>query len=112
MADSGEDSEIGNLSEIYDTLRTDAKTIIDDLQGGVTMWREAAGANLAAAGFLFILALTTFHYGPSGLEGTILIAAQVVLGFLLLGLSIYGIMRYLRLRNKYQDLFKKAKKLE
>jgi hypothetical protein len=112
MASPTENEEIGDLTEIYSTLKGDAKMIVKDLEGGVTMWREAAGANLAAAGFLLIMALTTFHYGPQGLEGTVLILAQIALGLLLLGYSIHGLRKYLRLRSRYQALFEKAKKLE
>jgi hypothetical protein len=68
MAKSDNDSQIGELSEIYDELRSDAKSIVNDLRGGVAMWREAAGANLAAAGFILILALTTFRYGRQALR--------------------------------------------
>jgi hypothetical protein len=105
------DTEVEELSEIYGILRDDAKTIVNDLRGGVAMWREAAGANVATAGFLFILALTTWHYGPSGLEGTLLIGAQLVLAAVMLGLAIFGFRKYFRLVRKYQGLFKKAEQL-
>ena len=106
--------ELGSLSDIYDVLRQDAKTIVADLRGGVMMWREVAGANLAAAGFLLILALTTYErFGAAGLgEATILIAAQVVLAFVLVGLAFVGLRRYLQLMRKYAGLFNRAKKLD
>jgi hypothetical protein len=108
----GDDNpEVAELSEIYDVLKTDAKTIVDDLQGGVRMWREAAGANAAAAGFILILTLTTFHYGPSGLEGAILITAQVLLAAVLLGFSVFGFRRYFQLARRYRGLFQRAEKL-
>ena len=105
------DTEVEELSEIYGVLSNDAKTIVNDLRGGVAMWREAAGANVATAGFLFILALTTWHFGPSGLEGTFLIGAQLVLAAVMLGLAILGFRKYFRLVRKYQGLFKKAEQL-
>jgi hypothetical protein len=105
------DTEVEELSEIYGVLRDDAKTIVNDLRGGVAMWREAAGANIATAGFLFILALTTWHYGPSGLEGTLLVGAQLTLAAVMLGLAILGFRKYFRLVRKYQGLFKKAEQL-
>ena len=111
MSRTDDDAEIGELSEIYDELRGDAKTIVQDLKGGVAMWREAAGANVASAGFILILALTTWHYGPSGLEGTILIVAQLVLAAVLLGFAVFGFRKYFRLVRKYQGLFKKAEQL-
>jgi len=111
MSRTDDDAEIGELSEIYKELRGDAKTIVQDLKGGVAMWREAAGANVASAGFILILALTTWHYGPSGLEGTILIVAQLVLAAVLLGFAVFGFRKYFRLVRKYQGLFKKAEQL-
>ena len=69
MAASETLEEIGSLSEIYAHLRHDAKAIVADLRGGVGMWRGAAGANIAAAGFLLILALTTYEkLGTLGLD--------------------------------------------
>jgi hypothetical protein len=112
MSKSNGDSEIGELSEIYDELRGDAKAIVNDLRGGVAMWREAAGANLAAAGFICIMALTTFHYGPFGIEGAVLILAEVVLAVVMLGYSVVGFRKYFRLRRKYQGLFERADKLD
>jgi len=107
-----DDPEAAQLSEIYDVLKSDAKTIVDDLQSGVRMWREAAGANAAAAGFILILALTTFRSGPSGLEGTAIIVAQLLLAGVLLGFSAFGIRRYFWLTRRYRVLFSRAEKLE
>ena len=106
------DTEVEELSEIYGVLRDDAKTIVNDLRGGVVMWREAAGANAATAGFLLILALTTWHYGPTGLEGSLLIGAQLALAAVMLGFAVLGFRKYFRLVRKYQGLFKKAEQLE
>jgi len=111
MARTDDDAEIAELSEIYDELSSDAKSIVTDLRGGVTMWREAAGANAASAGFILILALTTWHYGPAGLEGTVLIVAQLVLAAVLVGFAVFGFRKYFHLLGKYQRLFKKAEQL-
>ena len=112
MDNSGEGPD-GDLSEIYDVLKTDAKVIVNDLRGGVTMWREAAGADIAAAGFLLILALTEVHYDVvSGLEGTALLAGQLVLAAVLAGLGVFGLGRYAKLRRRYKGLFARAEKLE
>jgi len=111
MSRLDDETEVAELTEIYGVLRDDAKTIVNDLRGGVAMWREAAGANVATAGFLFILALTTWHYGPSGLEGTLLVGAQLTLAAVMLGLAILGFRKYFRLVRKYQGLFKKAEQL-
>ena len=111
MSESNAETETEELSEIYDTLKDDAKTIVNDLKGGVTMWREAAGANAGTAGFLLILALTTWHYGPSGFEGTLLVGAQLILAVVMLSFAVFGFKRYFRLIRKYQGLFKKVQQL-
>ena len=105
--------ELGSLTEIYDVLRQDARTIVNDLQGGVRMWREAAGANLAAAGFLLIVALTTYERlgGLALNEGGIIFAAQLVLAAVLVGFAVVGLRRWSQLRRKYAGLFDKAEKL-
>ena len=114
MTVSEKQEELGSLSDIYDVLKHDAKAIVTDLRAGVTMWREAAAANLAAAGFLLILALTTFEKigGVGFSEGTALIAAQIVLAFVLIGFAIVGFRRYFQLRRKYAGLFARAEKLD
>jgi len=106
--------EIGSLTEIYDTLKQDAKTIVADLHGGVVMWREAAGANLAAAGFLLILTLITYErIGGLGFgEGSAIVLASLALALLLVWFAVVGIRKYLRLREKYAGLFERAKKLD
>ena len=111
MSGQDDETEVAELSEIYGVLRDDAKTIVNDLRGGVAMWREAAGANVATAGFLLILALTTWHYGPSGMEGTVLMGAQLVLAAVMLGFAAFGFRRYFHLARKYQGLFKKVEQL-
>jgi hypothetical protein len=110
---TADDLELEKLSEIYDMLAGDAKQIVADLEGGVRMWREAAGANAAAAGFVLILALTTYHYSsPGGLEGVAVILAELVLAAVMLGLAAMGFRKYFRLRSRYEGLFERAKKLE
>jgi len=106
--------EPGGLSEIYDALTHDAKAIVRDLNGGVRMWREAASANASAAGFLLILALTTYRlYNPTGFtEIGIIITAMVLLGFVLVGYSVLGFRRFFQLRRKYAGLFARAKMLD
>jgi len=109
---SDDDREVTELSEVYDVLRSDAKAIVEDLRGGVTMWREAAGADVAAAGFILILALTTLHYGPSGTEGWFLIAAQLVLAAVLIAFAVFGFRKYFALTKKYKGLFERATTLK
>jgi hypothetical protein len=114
MTVSENQEELGSLSDMYDELKRDARTIIADLRGGVAMWREAAAANLAAAGFLLILALTTYEKigGVGFSEGTVLTAAQIVLAFVLIGFATIGFQKYFQLRRKYAGLFDRAKKLD
>jgi hypothetical protein len=113
MTMASDDLEVKELSEIYDVLVGDAKRIVDDLEGGVRMWREAAGANAAVAGFVLILALTTYHFSsPGGIEGVATIIAEVALAVVMMGLAAAGFRKYFRLRSRYETLFERAKKLE
>ena len=112
MANTDDESEIDDLTEIYDVLRSDAKTIIHDLKGGVVMWREAAGANVAVAGFVIVLALTTINYGPGGLEGVLIRAADLAIAAISIYYAAIGFRKYFRLVRRYQGLFERAKKLE
>jgi len=90
----------------------DAKRIVIDLEGGVRMWREAAGANLAVAGFVLILALTSYRlYSPLTFETTTYIVAEIVLAVVMLGLGFFGLRRYFQLQRRYKGLFERAKHL-
>jgi hypothetical protein len=110
---TSDDLEVEELSQIYDVLAGDAKQIVKDLEGGVRMWREAAGANAAVAGFLLILALTTYRFSiPGGTEGLAVVASELVLAAVMLSLAATGFRKYLRLRSRYEGLFDRAKKLE
>ena len=112
MSKSEDDPEIAQLSEIYDVLRNDAKEIVRDLQGGVVMWREAAGANVAVAGFIFVLVLTTTSFGPGGIEGTLMVLAYLAVAAVSIYFAGVGFRKYFRLKRRYQGLFERAKKLE
>jgi uncharacterized membrane protein YuzA (DUF378 family) len=112
MSEPENDYEIGELSDIYDTLKSDAKDIVSDLKGGVKMWREAAGANVAVAGFVLVLALTSINYGPGGLEGTLIRIAYLLVAAASVYYALVGFRKYFRLTRKYQGLFDRADKLE
>ena len=111
--------ELNQLSDIYAELRTDAKQIVTDLEGGVTMWREAAAGAFASAGFLVILALTFVQptagnpldfWGSVGL--TVYVVLAVVLAATMLAFGVYGFRKYYQLRRKYSGLFARVNKLE
>jgi len=112
MAGSDDDSEVAELSEIYDVLKSDARQIIHDLKGGVVMWREAAGANVAVAGFVIVLALTSINYGPGGLEGDAVRLGYLIIAAVSIYSAVVGFRKYFRLTRRYQRLFERAKKLE
>lgn len=112
MSNSDDEKEVKELSEIYDALKVDAKQIIHDLKGGVLMWREAAAANVAVAGFVAVLAATTAFYGPGGLEGIAIRIAYILVAAVSLAYAVSGFKKYFRLRRRYAALFAKARKLE
>ena len=114
MAKPEDDQEVNDLSEIYSTLRQDAKAIIFDLKGGIVMWREAAAGAATSAGFILILILTTFHYSSPGnsLEGWAYILGSAAVAVVMAIISGKGFRKYFQLRKKYAPLFERASKLE
>ena len=79
------------------------------------MWSEAAGANIAAGGFLLLHALTSyrlFSNPPFTSEGGLIILAEVATAAFLFGIAGKGFKKYFRLKKKYAALFKKAENLE
>ena len=112
MTNSEDEKELKELSDFYEALRTDAREITRDLQGGVAMWREAAGANLAVAGFVIMLMLSTVTFGPVGTEGILLRLAYLAVAIASICFAVKGFEKYSQLRRRYSVLFAKAKKLE
>ena len=96
---NSDENELTELSEIYDVLKGDAKRIILDLQGGVKMWREAAGANVAVAGFVIVLALTSLTSGPGGQEGTLIRIAELLVAAVSVYYAVVGFRKYFQLRR-------------
>ncbi|HUK80067.1 MAG TPA: hypothetical protein VLU91_05340 [Nitrososphaerales archaeon] len=114
MENSDDEKEVRDLSEIYAVLRSDAKQIVADLQGGVIMWREAAAGALTTTLFIVILILTAIHYNMFG-GGTQLqayIAGTGVIALVMGGFSVIGFRKYFLLRKRYHGLFIRAKALE
>ena len=114
MAKKDEENEVDNLSEIYSTLRQDAKAIVYDLKGGITMWREAAAGAAASAGFITILILNMFHFSPPGnsVEGWAYILFAAAIASVMAVMSAFGFRTYFQLRKKYAPLFERALKLK
>ena len=112
-AEEGEDPEVEDLSEIYSTLRQDAKAIIYDLKGGIIMWREAAYGTATIVGFIIILILTAIKYGPTPntTEGLVYVIAASITAVAMAVISARGFRKYFRLKKKYSPLFERAKKL-
>jgi len=114
MAKPEDDQEVSDLSEIYSTLRQDAKAIIFDLKGGIVMWREAAAGAATSVGFILILILTMFHNGSPGnsLEGWAYILGSAAVAAVMAVISAIGFRKYFQLKKKYAPLFERASKLE
>lgn len=115
MENSDGEKEVKELSEIYEVLKSDAKEIVFDLQGGVTMWREAAAGALASAGFTVIITLT--FLGTAANQEPVW-ASILTLGFfaavaiMMSAIGVWGFRRYFQLRRKYAGLFRLAKSLQ
>jgi uncharacterized BrkB/YihY/UPF0761 family membrane protein len=104
--------EFSKLSDVYSILTQDAKTIIEDLEGGVTMWREAAAGAAASAGFIVILILTAFRFfPPTSLAGSAYVAGSGIVAAMMALISAIGFRKYFSLRKKYSSLFQKVKTL-
>ena len=112
MSKKNED-DLNELADIYSVLKSDAKTIVADLQGGVTMWREAAAGAIASAGFIVILTLFYLQFNTEPIAElrwatlAFFIGMAIVMGFI----GVVGFKKYFELRRKYASLFEKAKLL-
>jgi hypothetical protein len=108
-----EEKELDELSDIYSVLKQDAKVIISDLKGGVTMWREAAAGSAASSGFIIILILTAFRFYPpdSSIEGWAYVIGSACVGVIMAFISAFGFRKYFQLKKKYTSLFERARKL-
>ena len=107
-----ETEKFDKLSDVYSVLTQDAKTIILDLESGVTMWREASAGSAASAGFIVILILTAFRfYPPESIEGWAYVIGAGMLAVVMSAISANGFRRYFSLKKKYSPLFQKVEKL-
>jgi len=108
-----DEEEERELADIYSILKQDAKSIIFDLKGGVTMWREAAAGAAASTGFILIFILNAFRYTPPGssLEGWAYIIGSGIVAVVMAIFSVIGFRRYFHLKRKYKSLFERAEKL-
>ena len=106
---------MNDLSEIYTILKTDAKTIINDLKGGIAMWREAAAGAAASCGFIIIIILFyvrfSFSLEPIVEVRWITIGLFAAMAVLMAWIAIAGFAKYFHLKRRYSSLFEKAKKL-
>ena len=115
MEKSDDEKEVKELSEIYEVLKSDAKEIVLDLQGGVTMWREAAAGALASAGFIVIIILSFFGTAANqepAWESTLTLGFFAAMAIVMSAIAVRGFRRYFQLRRKYADLFRRAKSLQ
>jgi hypothetical protein len=115
MENLDDEKEVKELSEIYEVLKNDAREIILDLEGGVTMWREAAAGALASAGFIVILIQTFLVTAASqepAWESTLTLGFMAAVGIIMSAIAAWGFRRYFQLRRKYADLFRRAEHLQ
>jgi hypothetical protein len=104
--------EIEELSEVYDVLRQDAKSLIVDLKDGVSMWRLAGRLLLYLSIIGFFLAyLNVFPSSPPGLWKTLALLAALGLGIFGAAAAIWTERRYSMLKRKYDALFRAAGKM-
>jgi len=112
MSGKEQSEDIVELSDLYDLLEKDARLLVKDFDEGVGMWRSTGTLLLyfAVVGMLFIYDAGT-GYMPTGiwrLAGIIASSGLCIAG--LIGWA-WARQKYNKLRRKYGDLFKAAKKL-
>lgn len=112
---SKNEDELGEIADIYNVLKSDAKTIVDDLHDGVTMWREAAAGAIASVGFILFLTMDYLAYSwtnePIVLVRWLTVGLFLVMAVVMAYIGIAGFVKYFRLRKKYSGLFERASKL-
>ena len=108
-----EDDEIEEVSEVYDTLRKDAKPLITDLVEGVSMWQSYSHLLLYLGLLGFFLAwITAFPRVLSVADIWVSGIAAAGLGITGVAASFWASSKYRRLKRKYLKLFEIASRLK
>jgi hypothetical protein len=117
MAGQVEERKIEDLAEVYGMLKRDAKDMLRDLLEGVSLWRHTARVLFGVAVLAFAL-VPLFAYGASYSSPGYLAAGLGLIGLFMLGLGLVSAIsgvryrsKYIRLRQKYTELYDAAKKL-
>ena len=121
-----EEEKLAELADVYGMLKRDAKDMLFDLLDGVSLWKSTAR-------ILFVFAITAFALGLvfswgasttrySGVYiGDVFIPIGLFLGAL--AVFLFGVFavttltgmkyrrKYIRLKEKYSELYEAAKKL-
>lgn len=124
-----DEPQITELSEVYEMLKRDAKGMLHDLLGGVSLWRSTSRILLGFSSVALILGLL-FLWGASRAIHLTIAAPGflneldsffndlLLIGIFMLALGIVTFLsgvfynrKYFRLRKKYSDLYVEAKKL-
>lgn len=103
------EEETGELSEVYEALRRDAKELITDLESSIESRSSSATISLIAA--MFVLLVTLGALLGKAIGFTSFLESEAV-GILL---AIWGLWEKIscsRLLKKYGGLFSAAKKLK
>jgi len=104
--------ELLNLSEIYENLRKDAKSLTKDLLEGVELWRSYGGMLLCVSVLGFFLALLSLDHELLSF-GLMLVETFAALTIGIAGAVGYfmTLRKYSNLRKKYKALFEAAKRM-
>jgi len=104
--------EISDLNQVYALLQRDAKLLITDLNEGVSLWRLSGRLMLYLAIIGFFLAyIAQYPQSPPGLWRLAAVLAGLGLGVSAGVGAALSERKYSRLKRKYGELFKAAKKL-
>jgi hypothetical protein len=115
-----EQSKLPALEEVYDSLKTDAESLLRELLLGISMWGVTSlmAFLLCAASLILAVVVTLFGrpYGnpPSGVSSETVLAALYTSLALAATSAVVGsllLQKYLTLKKKYSRLFQIAREL-
>ena len=104
-----QEGDIGELKEVYEALRRDARDLLSDLEDSIES--RSSSATLILYGGFFVVAVSLGAYFGKAFDYTTFLESEGV-GILLLAYGAWEKITSRRLTRKYGGLFSAAKKLK
>jgi hypothetical protein len=109
LAAMAEEESLGELSEVYEALRKDAKSLVEDFADSVDAMRSDAELIVIAG---FCVAMVTIGLFASGSLTYLNFLLLELVGVSLLAVGLMDRVRSSRLQRKYHAMFSAAEKLK